>query len=181
MQQQAVGPEGAVLRGELLVVADDRAENWLDQRGVLVGESGEAAEHDTLRCDIGEQLLGDNATVTHDQATGVVALSENRAGHVTGGCLGRDGVAIEVDAAQRREAPVLIAERRDAQRLARLGCGLAPRLEPRAHPTEPSIWSWISRLSSTAYSSGSSFVIGSTKPATISAEASASDRPRLIR
>ena len=34
-------------------------------------------------------------------------------------------------------------------------------------PTEPSIWSWISRFISTAYSSGSSLVIGSTKPETI--------------
>ena len=48
-------------------------------------------------------------------------------------------------------------------------------------PTEPSIWSWISLFISTAYSSGSSFVIGSTKPETIIALASASEIPRLIR
>src|SRR5207253_5427303 len=48
-------------------------------------------------------------------------------------------------------------------------------------PTEPSIWSWISRFISTAYSSGSSFVIGSTKPLTIIALASASESPRDIR
>src|SRR5437016_876091 len=48
-------------------------------------------------------------------------------------------------------------------------------------PTDPSICSWISRFISTAYSSGSSFVIGSTKPETISADASASVRPRDIR
>ncbi len=48
-------------------------------------------------------------------------------------------------------------------------------------PTEPSIWSWISRFISTAYSSGSSFVIGSTKPDTTIADASDSDRPRDIR
>jgi hypothetical protein len=54
--------------------------------------------------------------------------------------------------------------------------------ETRAHyPTEPSIWSRISRFISTAYSSGSSLVIGSTKPETIIADASASERPRLIR
>ena len=45
----------------------------------------------------------------------------------------------------------------------------------------PSIWSWISRFISTAYSSGSSFVIGSTKPLTTIADASASERPRDIR
>src|SRR4051812_26308975 len=48
-------------------------------------------------------------------------------------------------------------------------------------PTEPSIWSWISRFISTAYSSGSSFVIGSTKPLTIIALASASVSPRDMR
>src|SRR2546425_7274098 len=48
-------------------------------------------------------------------------------------------------------------------------------------PTEPSICSWISRFISTAYSSGSSFVIGSTKPDTIRADASASESPRDIR
>src|SRR2546430_2045339 len=48
-------------------------------------------------------------------------------------------------------------------------------------PTEPSICSWISRFISTAYSSGSSFVIGSTKPDTISADDSASESPRDIR
>ena len=48
-------------------------------------------------------------------------------------------------------------------------------------PTDPSICSWINRFISTAYSSGSSFVIGSTKPETISAEASDSVRPRDMR
>src|SRR5207237_10396801 len=49
------------------------------------------------------------------------------------------------------------------------------------YPTEPSICSWIRRFISTAYSSGSSFVIGSTKPDTTIADASDSDRPRDIR
>src|SRR5215216_409554 len=48
-------------------------------------------------------------------------------------------------------------------------------------PTDPSICSWIRRFISTAYSSGSSFVIGSTKPETTIADASASERPRDIR
>ena len=50
-----------------------------------------------------------------------------------------------------------------------------------SQPTEPSICSWISRFISTAYSSGSSLVIGSTKPVTIIAQASVSERPRDIR
>lgn len=49
------------------------------------------------------------------------------------------------------------------------------------YPTEPSICSWMSRFISTAYSRGSSLVIGSTKPDTIMALASASDKPRLMR
>src|SRR5438128_8588137 len=51
----------------------------------------------------------------------------------------------------------------------------------RDQPTEPSICSWIRRFISTAYSSGSSFVIGSTQPDTTIADASASERPRDIR
>ncbi len=51
----------------------------------------------------------------------------------------------------------------------------------RDQPTDPSIWSWISRFISTAYSSGSSFVIGSTKPDTIIALASDSESPRDMR
>lgn len=49
------------------------------------------------------------------------------------------------------------------------------------YPTEPSISSWMSRFSSTAYSSGSSLVNGSKKPFTIMVVASACDKPRLIK
>jgi hypothetical protein len=48
-------------------------------------------------------------------------------------------------------------------------------------PTDPSISSSIRRLSSTAYSSGSSLAIGSMKPRTIIAIASSSGIPRLVR
>src|SRR4029077_11518378 len=47
-------------------------------------------------------------------------------------------------------------------------------------PTEPSIWSWISRFISTAYSSGSSFVIGSTQTPKIVALPPGSVSPRDI-
>ena len=50
-----------------------------------------------------------------------------------------------------------------------------------AQPTAPSICSSISRLSSSAYSIGSSRAIGSTNPRTIMAIASSSVSPRLIR
>ena len=48
-------------------------------------------------------------------------------------------------------------------------------------PTDPSICSSTSRFSSSAYSIGSSRLIGSTKPRTIMPMASSSERPRLIR
>ncbi len=89
---------------------------------------------------------------------------------------------IEVDAAQRGVAPVLVLERRQGRAFERRACLAAALFEPCGHqPTEPSICSWIRRFISTAYSSGSSLVIGSTKPATIIAEASASESPRLRR
>ena len=48
-------------------------------------------------------------------------------------------------------------------------------------PTAPSICSSMSRLSSSAYSIGSSLAIGSTNPRTTIAIASSSVRPRLIK
>jgi hypothetical protein len=48
-------------------------------------------------------------------------------------------------------------------------------------PTEPSIWSSMSRLHSTAYSIGRVRVIGSMKPFTTMLIAWLSERPRLIR
>ncbi len=65
--------------------------------------------------------------------------------------------------------------------------GKPPRLLPPGRniethqPTDPSIWSSIRRLSSSAYSIGSSLAMGSTKPRTIVAIASSSVMPRLIR
>jgi hypothetical protein len=56
-----------------------------------------------------------------------------------------------------------------------------PPVGRRSPPTEPSICSSISRFSSTAYSIGSSLVIGSMKPFTIIAMASLLGEPRLIR
>jgi hypothetical protein len=47
------------------------------------------------------------------------------------------------------------------------GRGFHGPLERRHQPTAPSIWSSISRLSSSAYSIGSSRAIGSTKPRTM--------------
>jgi hypothetical protein len=49
------------------------------------------------------------------------------------------------------------------------------------HPMPPSISSSIRRLSSTAYSSGSSLVKGSMKPLTIISRASSPEMPRLVK
>ena len=54
----------------------------------------------------------------------------------------------------------------------------ARQAPPGGQPMEPTISSWISRFSSTAYSIGSSFVTGSMKPLTIIAAASSSVKPR---
>ncbi len=51
----------------------------------------------------------------------------------------------------------------------------------RRQPMQPSIWSSIRRFISTAYSIGSSFVIGSMKPLTMSLDASSSGIPRDSR
>src|SRR5690606_22302426 len=48
-------------------------------------------------------------------------------------------------------------------------------------PTDPSIWSSMRRLSSRAYSMGSSRAMGSTNPRTIMAMASVSSMPRDMR
>ena len=61
-------------------------------------------------------------------------------------------------------------------------CEIRCRCDSRSsHPTAPSIWSSIKRLSSIAYSMGSSRAMGSTKPRTIMAIASSSFMPRDMR
>lgn len=49
------------------------------------------------------------------------------------------------------------------------------------YPTLPSISNCMRRLSSTAYSMGSSLTIGSMKPLMMAAEASDGDRPRVCK
>ena len=72
--------------------------------------------------------------------------------------------------------PLAVRVSRDCRRGARL------RGLPTGHqPTDPSIWSSMRRLSSMAYSIGSSLTIGSTKPLTTILAASSSVMPRDIR
>ena len=62
-----------------------------------------------------------------------------------------------------------------------VSCSPAGLVDCAAHPTEPSISSSMSRLSSMANSSGSFLAMGSMKPRTTMAMASSSSSPRLIR
>jgi len=64
--------------------------------------------------------------------------------------------------------------------LASFGSADDPMLGP-DQPIEPSIWSSISLLHSTAYSMGSVRVTGSMNPLTTIPIACSSDNPRLIR
>ena len=113
------------------------------------------------------------------------------------------GLEQALDATHRGEAPVLFATagNRDvgqveggrtvrARGVGLLGVGpvrvglvhgLDNSVGGRHQPTDPSICSSMRRLSSRAYSIGSSLAIGSTKPRTIVAMASFSSRPRLMR
>jgi hypothetical protein len=91
-----------------------------------------------------------------------------------------------VSAGLRRHLGASVAETevgRTAGPLARLSVRVLHPGQPTLlrQPTEPSIWIWIRRFISTAYSSGSSLTIGSMKPATIIAEASDWDSPRDMR
>ena len=111
---------------------------------------------------------------------------------------GRRGTVVQAaQPLQRGEPPDLVAAVRhlegvDVERGEQLALGpcrverAAVPLRPlgqfaATQPTAPSICSSISRLSSSAYSIGSSLAIGSTKPRTTMAIASSSVRPRLIR
>src|SRR5699024_4776123 len=135
-------------------------------------------------------------------------LGERGAGHplrqdvldlqLTGGAVLGEEVGQPV---HRGEAPVLLAAGRHGEvrdlpgpgalapggvrdhRLGGVGVSLAARgVSQQAHqPTAPSIWSSMRRLSSRAYSIGSSLAMGSTKPRTIIAIASSSFIPRDIR
>src|SRR5690606_6890130 len=96
----------------------------------------------------------------------------------------------KVHAAQAREAPVLVLAGRHRRSLERRGSLLAKPCQSgdvsrhgscRRPPPLPSICSWISLFISIAYSSGSSFVIGSMKPLTIMAFACSSVSPRERR
>src|SRR5690606_3272023 len=108
----------------------------------------------------------------------------------------RGAVVQALQPLQRGEAPLLVTRGRDGEvgdvvrrdgvqlrlRLSRLALPavrVRRGLDTGGQPTAPSICSSIRRLSSSAYSIGSSRAIGSTKPRTIMAIASSSLRPRL--
>ena len=95
---------------------------------------------------------------------------------------GRHRERVKVEAA-RRTVRARRHGRRHRVRVVRIrhGNGDFGFLCHRTQPTDPSICSSTKRFSSSAYSIGSSRLIGSTKPRTIMPIASSSFRPRLIR
>ena len=127
--------------------------------------------------------------------------SVNRHGRIARVVVG--GFEEALDATHRGESPVLLASVRNGNVVqlergrtvrtrrvsilsvsaVRVGLvhGVNDSVGGRHQPTDPSICSSMRRLSSRAYSIGSSLAIGSTKPRTIIAMASFSSRPRLIR
>ena len=165
--------EGRVQRCEAIPVgADHREEERLDERRVIHGRRRQWLDDHALR-----QL----ALFGH-RSVGMLELRKLR----------------RVEACEVGAAPLLIGPAWHGQPLIGLQSraptlaqpvGFAPELfaleglgrKWHRYPTEPSISSWIKRLSSTAYSSGSSLVNGSMKPLTIIVSASLRVMPRLIR
>ena len=141
VQQQTVGPKCTVLGRKLLVVANNRAQHGLHEVTVLLGQSLEAAKDHALRSNCGTELIEHHTTVAHHDAAGVLALCQDRALRLAGYSVDRRGIRREIDATQRREAPVLVRRGRHRQHLIALGRLLATLFEPRGHPTEPSICS----------------------------------------
>ncbi len=129
----------------------------------------------------------------HEAARGRLPRAVVAAGHLE--ALGRLDLDVEVvagqrrlvvqaaEALERREPPDLLAAGRDrvvgqVEGAHRVQVGGDFQTH---QPTAPSICSSMRRLSSRAYSIGSSLAIGSTKPRTIIAIASSSAMPRDIR
>ena len=140
-----------------------------------------AVEDDTLRLKLGA-ARGDVADIEREM---------RRVRRELDACARRIPDAEADLAGEDLEAGRCVAVERQAERVhveplggcgvLRLNCDEIDLLDLHRYPTEPSICSWIRRFISTAYSSGSSFVIGSTKPLTIIADASDSESPRDIR
>ena len=144
----------------------------------------------------GEEFAGQlrilyGGSVKPDNAKALMSQEE-----IDGALVGGAGlVALEVEVVDARVAPDLLAGRRpgdgresfrggDAARhqpVVTAECLGSVRREARHYPTAPSMLSSIRRVSSTAYSIGRVFVIGSMKPFTIIAVACCSVSPRLIR
>ena len=193
VQEGSAGPEGAVQRGELRAVGrHQRVQVLVDQVRVLLGGDIQVAEDDALRLEILTGGGHDHARVVLEDRRREARLGGRRCSPAVTGCV-RDevqrevrhvGVAPLLRLVRRQRQHLELREGALADRAGGTGCD-RQRIErstiERRHPTEPSICSSTRRFSSTAYSIGSSRVIGSMKPFTIIAVASTSDRPRLIR
>ena len=190
-----VGRDVSVSLGTVTTVA--RSKTRVGTRGDAVARHAGATQPRVVatdglddhlgRCvDLDENLAVAGAVVLVQVAQPVergeppLLLAPGRDGEV-GEVVGREAVAPAVTGQWRRAVRVRFAAEptRSGDRISAQRRWFGRSYD--AQPTAPSICSSISRLSSRAYSIGSSLAIGSTKPRTIIAIASSSVRPRLIR
>ena len=158
--------------------------------GLNVSPDGDQRRGVERRKCLGRNPIGGNATLTQPLVAAAHGLHLH-AGLFADGDLGvaggtRRAVVQAAQPPQRGEPPDLVAAVRDLEGVDVKGSEQLPLIDSGVvggdrHPTEPSICNSISRLSSSAYSMGSSLAIGSTKPRTTIAIASSSVSPRLIR
>src|SRR5207237_674214 len=197
VEEGAAAEQRAVEGRQLVPLRPDLAEEpGSDEVGMLDG--GLAQRHE-------EHAFSPKLVVQFDLARMGAPLAEPAAGGLDG-VGGRRAVrllerrqTLQLEPFQVGPAPLLVDLRGQAQPLVDGERLTPPSAQPvglpveggdllhgfhregHGYPTEPSISSWISRLSSTAYSSGSSLVKGSMKPLTIIVSASSSGMPRLMR
>ena len=193
VEERAAGSERRVQRRELRAIGrHQRVQVRLDQLRVFLGGHIQVAEHDPLGLHVLSGGGHDVARVVvqhRGRDPGVVVCRHAPAvpGHVRHEVQlerGQVGVAPLLGPLGGRRQGFELIEGARADRAGEPRCDrqrLERRSIERRHPTEPSICSSIRRFSSTAYSIGSSRVIGSMNPFTIIAVASTSDSPRLIR
>ena len=208
VEEGAAGPERAVQGGEPRPARrDEPVQVRGHEVGVLLGGDVEVAEDHAARVEVLPRRRHHDARVVLQHRRGEVAAvpgrprrraracaARSRARTRTGPCTAiprsrarasgaRGTRRTRAHGARRwRRAPPAGRRRQRRRRWSSSSSHGRARARPVAsYPTEPSICSSIRRFSSTAYSIGSSRVIGSMKPFTIIAVASASDSPRLIR
>src|SRR4051794_29572503 len=170
VDERAAAEAGAVAHRERVLPRDDPPEMGVDELRVLLGGDLERLHDHAVGQRGGVRLEAD--AVDLREAGARLHLAEEFGDALDGGLVAtrRGAVVVEVEPREVGELPA----RRALELRKRWKLG-----ERRgAHPMEPSICNSMRRFISTAYSIGSSLVIGSMKPFTMSFEASSSGIPR---